>query len=894
MTSIPVPPERVAERVRQLRRKRPQARVFGIYYPWTWTGSGAIKVDGADIPVAHCETPLAVSTALTEAEADQPLVLLVGVGETELAQDVLARLAGRGLDKLDPWGMVCEHFQAFGIDPRVTREAWMAGALLQSIPKNGYPPAPTGLLDLDTVWKHLLGQYLDLPDGRPDADRIMAFSMASGADARLARLEPDMRRALHDRVAQTGGATAATMVDAALAGNVQWLMPIGIVSEILFGSDPGDPVVSQAVARLERFTGGQTLPPEIGSAWFQAASRVLADLEDERATFWLSKGEHLSREVKVTEHVAQSGLLPAGFEARLSILAASIQQAVGGTGSLASVESAFDRAAKHREGSRQRERLERAHMAVRLVRYLASSGGETAASLSASSKQYLDEGRFVDWARSASVAGDANADLSQAITKLATAVQARRDAQNKCFAEHLAKWHLAPAEDADLFGIEHVMAKVVALIAKERPVLLLVLDGMSHAVMRALSESFEKDRWLELEPASQQSPAVLGVVPSVTELSRASLLAGALTRGGAADERKMFASQPELLAASSGSAPILFHKGDVWTDGDSSLASEIREATDDSQRRIVAVVLNAIDDSLSGSDQLRLTWTVEAMRHLDALLYHARSAGRAVIVTSDHGHVFECGSGTRALPSDSDQERWRDPGTPLLPEEIEIEGSRVSSSLGRPRVVVPWSEKVRYGRRKNGYHGGATLQEVMVPLSVFVAADMVGETEAFSLAGWKLAPDQKPGWWFATRSDPVDLPTPKPAAKASKPAWQETPLFEKLEAPAVPASEAWIERLLESDTFEAQRTLAGKVAPDVAKVRQILTALSRRGGHAARRVLAGDVGQPEFRLRSLIASLQRVLNVDGYPILAMDDAAGAVNLDKNLLMKQFQISEAAT
>ena len=47
-------------------------------------------------------------------------------------------------------------------------------------------------------------------------------------------------------------------------------------------------------------------------------------------------------------------------------------------------------------------------------------------------------------------------------------------------------------------------------------------------------------------------------------------------------------------------------------------------------------------------------------------------------------------------------------------------------------VVMPWSEKVRYASRKNGYHGGATPQEVVVPLCVFSTSPC--------LEGWRARP----------------------------------------------------------------------------------------------------------------------------------------------------------
>ena len=62
---------------------------------------------------------------------------------------------------------------------------------------------------------------------------------------------------------------------------------------------------------------------------------------------------------------------------------------------------------------------------------------------------------------------------------------------------------------------------------------------------------------------------------------------------------------------------------------------------DTTGRRLVGCVLNTIDDALDKADPGRATWQVSEIAHLRALLDAANQAGRAVVVTSDHGHVVE-------------------------------------------------------------------------------------------------------------------------------------------------------------------------------------------------------------------------------------------------------------
>jgi hypothetical protein len=49
------------------------------------------------------------------------------------------------------------------------------------------------------------------------------------------------------------------------------------------------------------------------------------------------------------------------------------------------------------------------------------------------------------------------------------------------------------------------------------------------------------------------------------------------------------------------------------------------------------------------------------------------------------------------------------------------------------------------------------------------------------------------------------------------------------------------------------------------------------------------MGAPEFRLRGILAGMQRVFNVEGYQVLAVEEATGAVSVDVELLRKQFQL-----
>jgi PglZ domain len=118
-----------------------------------------------------------------------------------------------------------------------------------------------------------------------------------------------------------------------------------------------------------------------------------------------------------------------------------------------------------------------------------------------------------------------------------------REQQNKQFAGLLADWNKAPTATDELIPIEQALARLVAKLAESTPLLLLVVDGMSHDVFRELSDDLRNHGWFELtDRPGQTLPSLVSTIPSVTEMSRASLLAGLLMRGNSSAEKQSFAS----------------------------------------------------------------------------------------------------------------------------------------------------------------------------------------------------------------------------------------------------------------------------------------------------------------------------------------------------------------
>jgi len=518
-------------------------------------------------------------------------------------------------------------------------------------------------------------------------------------------------------------------------------------------------------------------------------------------------------------------------------------------------------------------------------------------SFSEAATAYCAEGGFADWARAQIWDGDSESTLGRSYGDLDQAVLREREVDNKRFGELLAGWLASGSHDESIIPVENVIDQVVGPLAEDVPVLLLVLDGMSMAIFRELQWKLPEGLWLQLVPEGrEQLQPAIAALPSVTQVSRASLFSGTLHTGVAREEAAAFSANATLNAVSEqAKPPVLFHKADLTSPGSVGLPKRVADALVDRKQRVVGLVINAIDDHLAKGDQVRLSWTIQAIRPLDAVLSAAQDGGRIVVMVSDHGHVVEHHS--EMLPGGS-EERWRDPGTdPPSPrgQEVRLQGPRVLLGSGN-QILAPWSECVRYGPKKNGYHGGASPQEVVIPLGVFSAGGMVPR-------GWCEAGSKRPEWWYietapGDRLPPKQIPIHpvKSVGRAKPPTGQGDlklppvrPAKTKQRSTAGSAGTDWIEQLIGSETLRLQRKLAARTPISDDRVRAVLGALSERGGKLTRSALASRLGMPMVRVGGMVSALQRILNVDGYPVLAVDEASDTITLNLEILMTQFDL-----
>ena len=412
---------------------------------------------------------------------------------------------------------------------------------------------------------------------------------------------------------------------------------------------------------------------------------------------------------------------------------------------------------------------------------------------------------------------------------------------------------------------------------------------MSVAVFRELMDDILGHDWVLLAEEGIGLRPGMATVPSVTEVSRTSLLCGQLKQGNQNTERTGFAEHPGLLSqCRTGFPPVLFHKASLQESEDASLAADIRKEIGSAHRKIVGVVVNAVDDHLLKGEQIDTRWTRDEIKVLPVLLHEAKTARRTVIMLSDHGHILDCNAkGTKHEGG----ERWRfDEGEPD-DGEMRISGSRVVIPESKT-LIAPWTEKIRFGIKKNGYHGGLTPQEMVVPIAVLSANDVLP-------SGWEEAPVDVPVWWEAPVANKKVAETPAPKLKP-QPKKKPTTLFDMAEektkptdvdaaASAEPTTAEWIKVLLTSPVFEDQKQFGGRAVPADEVFTRLLTAIDGRGGKITSAALARAIQFSPMRLRGLLAVAGRVLNIDGYEVLKRDEASDTVELDRNLLCRQFDL-----
>jgi hypothetical protein len=871
-----------------------------------WRGPGEFIAEIGDaaqgtvmIRVATCPTVLSVLAALSEErERDSFLVILTPCNE--LGETVLAQAIEPWILPVSRWDLIQDAFGVKQLEPSLSRNSnnWLAEALLDAQPVGGWGRLVGPVLGRNAAIGRLasvrLGLFGDADDTGVDAAALLQWTLDTPAVTSFRKLPDKERDGITSWLMDTVG-PVASVIFSIVAQDLADAIPMGLAVAALYSVRTPRPDVLTARGRAEqRFFGGQRPEEDDLITFGEAAESLINRWTDNgrapEAASLCERAETILKDLGAEDVAAESNVLDAGFDARLTALAEAINSALPEptTAKLQSAEAVLRRVFEYRRRRTREAEVRAAEAAVRIARWLASLE-DPPQTLADASTRMLRSWGWADRALMLVARADTSRvpRLNSVYTKLWETATARRDRLNQSFARKLAVWTEGSGVTSDLLLVENLMERIAKPVAKERLPLILVLDGMSVAAGCDLAaELMASGLWLEAGRREDGREPVLATIPSITAISRTSLLSGGLRSGGQAEEKAGFAAFWANRKA------MLFHKGDLAADPGQQLNPQVRDAILDSET-IVGVVLNTIDDMLTpGRQGNESHWEVDHVSYLKPVLDEARRAGRPIVLTADHGHVLDRRKPVHPAPSESARYRTGTPGD----GEITIRGARVLVPGGE--VVAAVDECIHYLPKKAGYHGGASPAEVVVPLILLLPSSSLVPI------GWHPyeASGHAPSWWDAPQAEPSPSAPAKrpgqPAVQVEEPdnalfglrdvmattnADQPTPTKSKQASATLGTLGS---QVVASERLASQRQFARR-APDDDRIAGLIDGLDRVGGKATIGETARIAGEPAVRMSGYLAQVARLLNVDGYPVIRTVDDGRTVQLNVELLKQQF-------
>ena len=577
-----------------------------------WRGEPEFSFEDKDrkiaVTVAPCATVLAILAALAERRGGQYLVVLTPCDTREVGDSVLALALHPEIKPVDRWDLVKDAFGAVTLDRALTNKkdnSWIAEALLDAQPAGGWRRLSGTVLSRASALNRLTATRLgieDADDSPVDAAALLQWTADRAAVETFLRLREEERdRAYrlaggdHRRRRRRGVRDGRDRQDLRRhplrPGRRRAVRAAGPGA----GRGPrtrsgtGEVVVARVRAE-ERYLGRTSPDIEALQAFGEASESLVTRWADNghaiQAAALCERAEAILAELASTEDgrrtlAGRSRVLEAGLDARFTALAdalgavlAALDRRGPAQEALAAAEDALDAVRKH---GRKRDRdteIRAAADAVRVARWLAAPE-EPAATLAESSTRMLRSWAWADRA----LASIARADtgrvpaLAHVYAALWERARSRRAGLDADFAGRYAAWSEASSASDDLLLVENLLDRIARPVAELRPPVIVVLDGMTAAAgIELAGELTGRGGWLEAGRREDGREPVLATVPSITAISRTSLLTGALRAGDQAQEKSGFAAFWGRRKSA------LFHKASLAPDPGHSLANQVRDA----------------------------------------------------------------------------------------------------------------------------------------------------------------------------------------------------------------------------------------------------------------------------------------------------------------------------
>lgn len=524
-------------------------------------------------------------------------------------------------------------------------------------------------------------------------------------------------------------------------------------------------------------------------------------------------------------------------------------------------------------------------------------------------RTYSEEGGHLEWARQ-QVRGlrGAHEALLAAARALDVAVAATMRDDHRAFAEAYVAWLAAEKPSAEALPIEEVARLIIDPFLAGHPrrkLLVVLMDGMSHAAAaQLLARLSESKRWAPIAwrrenwRGSLPLPPVVAAAPTLTEVSRSAFFAGRFDRrfgpGNSEPDSKRWAANKPLAKYLDDDAPLFFVRKDLRSGHE--LDPKLRDAIV-SDARLVAAVVNAIDEDLDGSGQVAKDYRVSPILPLEALLSFAEDGERVVLLIADHGHVLADATATvqgRRAGKRPGGARWRALAEDEAPAPEEIV---LPSSCWAPRgyrsVATLWDPAVVNDAADYGAHGGLSLSEAVCP-AILIAPDWL-EREALDDAALASRPFAPPDWWaLRPRRAPGRPSAPARAAilEDAPPAAPPKPAQLSLMAEVAPRAavgpepNALVQALRGAPVFQAM--VEGRPASEIDRVLSWVGALADAGGSMPAADFAAAAGVRTHLVAGTVARMG-ILNADGFAMVEYDHAGKRVVLHRARLQQHYGV-----
>lgn len=578
----------------------------------------------------------------------------------------------------------------------------------------------------------------------------------------------------------------------------------------------------------------------------QLAEETLAAL-GEGAGGLLDEADKVARETLPPPLLETSRVLPLAFSDRCHRLA---KQAAEGK-PISAADIAW--LASHRVARLRDKELAVLEAMARLSRYLDRPFAPTE-DVVEQVRAYQAHGAFADLAmlhlrRALATSARYHAEAN----KLLRAARERRDRENNSFAQALAAGYESALHREGLTPLHRLWKRQIAPLWQSDPSALLylvVLDGCSYPVFLELLYLLAQDRSLPLGIRPDASGRVGGTpalapLPTVTSHARGAIFLGELPRDPLVAET-VFRDQDEAKtdrarfgqnAALGERSRRLFLKGDLADGG-----QELLQALGDRELSVVAVVFNAVDDQI-GSSNTGATVRIapEDIHGFRPSLEAALRAGRRILITADHGHSPYIDKSLRAGAGKAPRFLTLGAQESAPDGFLEID---IGSLGGAPeRRAFAWRSGAYLGGPQVGFHGGCSLEEMVVPLA-WIERDGLQADE--------------PSWWYGRGA--LAEPTTPPPRLIEPPLRTPVPSDALKPKPQLslfnPADKA--------ESLPLPQPLLARLGPDEKHVLVLL----RENGSARATELAERLKKNPGRLNGLMRTLRRTLHDEGLTLFS--------------------------